>query len=139
MKPINGYRARVELRRYDYWHTKSTKKGYIGAMVMVKQSFRNKVAYFDRYNGSYQEKINYQEISSGVAAYFTMGKQYFFKHNLSLEVGFAAGVRYMNVEQQFDELPNDARLITNNLFDFEPGRYIFPSFFPVFKFGYCFP
>lgn len=134
-----GYRARIELRRYDYWHTKSTKKGYIGAMIMVKQSFKDELSFFSRYDGLYLEKIAYQEIASGIAAYFTMGKQYLFKYNTSLEIGFAAGVRYVNLERQFDNLPSDAVLITRNLFDAEPGAYIFPSVFPVLKLGYYFP
>lgn len=136
-QPTQGYRARVELRRYDYWHTRSSNKSYIGGMIMLKQSFKEKNNFFDRFDGLYQERIQYQEISTGVAAYFTMGKQFFLNNNTSIEIGFAAGLRYVYISRGFADIPDDAQLEGNNLFNFEPGSYIFPSVFPIFKFGYC--
>jgi hypothetical protein len=139
LPPTQGYRARVELRRYDYWHTRSSKKSYIGGMIMLKQSFKEKNNFFSRFDGLYQERFQYQEISTGVAAYFTMGKQFFFNNNTSLEIGFAAGLRYVYVGRAFADIPLDAQLRGNNFLDVEPGSYIFPSIFPIFKFGYSIP
>lgn len=138
-RPTQGYRARVELRRYDYWHTTSKNKGYIGGMIMLKQSFKEKDNYFDRFNGLYQERIRYQEVATGASAYFVMGKQFFLNNNTSLEIGLAAGLRYVFIGRGTASIPDDAQLQNSNLLDVEPGSYIFPSIFPIFKFGYFIP
>lgn len=139
VQPVQGYRAKFELRRYDFWHTKSTKKNYIGGMILLKQSFKEKNGLFNRYDGLYQQHIKYQDISTGFGAYFTMGKQFILNNNMSIEIGFAAGFRYLYLERTLNKVPSDAELQTSRLFDVKPGSYIFPSAFPVFKFGYYLP
>ncbi len=139
VRPLQGYRAKFELRRYEYWHTKSTNKSYIGGMLLIKQSFKSKEGLFNRYDGLYRERFSFQEVSTGGGLYFTMGKQFFFSNRMSLDIGFAAGLRYVNVQRSLNNIPDDAVLEREQLFDVLPGSYAFPSVFPVFKLGYCIP
>lgn len=133
---FSGYRLKVERRNYFYYDG-FARGGYIGGMIVFKQTFDEKSdGWFSVYDRAFFQILPYRRMTSNLGFYCTVGKQYFLSENVVFEIGLAAGIRFLH--SYYLGLPD---LVDNSFTIYNGSRNdlsIFPSLYPTLKFGYAF-